>query len=145
MLVSATMPQDIQKIVGEFIDIDSLEFVSTESLHHVLPHIKQKFIRLHKYDRDARLLHILKTDIDKNRPVLIFSARTPMSNYLGHFLRDNGIECLKLNKSLRDFERLENFERFQSGDVNVLTCTDLASRGLDTVRVRMTRTIMLAL
>ena len=35
-------------------------------------------------------------------------------------------------------ERDGRFEEFQNGAVNILVCTDIASRGLDTLRVRGT-------
>lgn len=125
----------MDKILGDYVDIENFENISTDSMHQVLPHIEQKFIRINKYDRDAKLLRLVLEDIEKRRPVLIFSNRTPMSNWIHGFMKQNEIDSLKLNKSLRDFERLENFDRFQMGDCDVLTCTDLASRGLDTVRV----------
>lgn len=135
LLVSATYPREMTRILGDFIDTESLEVIQTDSLHRVLPHVKQRFIRLHKYDRDAALLRIVSAEVAKEKPVIIFSNRTPMSNWIHGFMRQNEIDCLKLNKSLTDLQRLDTFDRFQSGDCDVLSCTDLASRGLDTVRV----------
>ncbi len=38
------------------------------------------------------------------------------------------VYCLQVREGL--------FDKFQNGEVDLLICTDIASRGLDTIRVR---------
>lgn len=135
IMVSATYPREMARILGDYIDTEALEVIQTKNLHFLHPHVKQTFLRLHKYDRDAALLKLVTADVENHKPVIIFSNRTPASNWISLFLNKNGIDCSRLNKSLSDVERLETFDRFQTGDCDVLSCTDLASRGLDTIRV----------
>ena len=136
ILVSATVPQEMERILGECIDMSSFQIATTPMLHQVPRHITQTFIRVNRFDREAALLRLVHGYMEKGEPTIIFSDRTPMSNYVCAFLRENGIDCLRLNKSLGEYERLENFRRFQSGDCDFMSCTNLASRGLDTTRVK---------
>lgn len=135
ILVSATMPTNLNNVLDEFVDVDDMARAVTKRLHCVMPHVKHTFINLHKYDRDAKLISLVKGDVDNHIPVMIFSNRTPQSNWIHHFLNDNGIDNVLINKSVTGIKRLEAFERYQCGDVHVMSCTDLASRGLDTTKV----------
>ena len=42
-----------------------------------------------------------------------------------HFLKDRNIPCVTLNKQTDTHERRVNTRKFLSGEVNVLSCTDL--------------------
>ena len=50
-------------------------------------------------------------------------------------LNENGVENININGEMPNILRKGRFKQFQEGKLNVLTCTDIASRGLDTVRV----------
>ncbi|KAI1295504.1 putative ATP-dependent RNA helicase DDX28 [Halotydeus destructor] len=136
ILVSATIPHGMKDILDEFVDMDNVERIATQSLHQVMPHIKQTFINVGKYDRDAMLLRLAKESVAKEQPTIIFSNRTKMSNWLYGMLKDNDVHCGRLNKSVHDMERLEVLERFNSGDLDVISATDLGSRGIDTTKAR---------
>lgn len=51
------------------------------------------------------------------------------------YLNENDIPCVNLNGNMAAAVRDGRFEAFQSGQALGLSCTDLTSRGLDTVRV----------
>ena len=136
VLVSATIPQDLENAIGDYLDLESLEKITTNKVHEMPSHVTNRFLRLRKEDREPALLKIVTQEIEKERPVMIFSNRSPMSNWIAGFLQENSVPCLRLNKSLGPYERQEQFEKFQRGDYDVISCTDLGSRGLDTTRVR---------
>ena len=134
--ISATMPRSLDKTLGTVVDIENnFERISSNRLHHILPHIRQDFYRLDKYKRSIKLLELVLKDKQMGRPVMIFSNRSDSSNWIFHYLNDNGIQCLRLNKDISDEERYDQLKRFQSAECDVISCTDLGSRGLDTVRV----------
>ena len=136
ILASATTPTNLHQALGDFVNVDSIENIKTSNLHRVSSNVKQTFINIDRNNRDVKLLSLVKDCVDQDKPVMIFAARTPGCNWLSHHLTSNGIENVKLNKTVNSLERLEAFERFQCGDVDVVCCTDMASRGLDTIRVR---------
>jgi len=53
------------------------------------------------------------------------------------FLTQNQIECVKVHGETRPTLRKGLLDKYQSGEVNVLISTDLGSRGIDTIRVRL--------
>ncbi len=133
--VSATMPKNLEESLGSVVDLENIDRITTGSLHHIMPHVKQIFYRIHKYDKQSKLLELVKKDSQMGRPVMIFSNRSNASNWVYHYLNQNGIKCLRLNKEISDEQRFDEFNKFQSGECDVISCTDLGSRGLDTKRV----------
>lgn len=129
------MPRDLQHSLGSVVDLDQVERITTNNLHNIMPHVRQDFLRIHKYDRNFKLLELVKKDDAAGRSVIIFSNRSSSANWIYHYLIDNGIQSLRLNKYISDEERLIQFSRFQEGECDVISCTDLGSRGLDTTRV----------
>lgn len=66
---------------------------------------------------------------------MIFSNQTSTCDFVSMFLNENNIECVNINGQMAVALKQGKFEMFKSGKVNVLSCTDIASRGLDTTRV----------
>ena len=135
VLVGATMPAEVDRVMGDYVG-DTFEKITTAMLHRPPSHVKQSFLRLHKFDRDAALLRLVSELAKKEIPTLIFSSRTKTSNWVRRFLDEHGIHCLRLNKTVPYHERADIFEQFQNGSCDIISCTDVASRGLDTQRVR---------
>lgn len=61
------------------------------------------------------------------------------------FLNENGIEAVNLHGDMLYEMRLGKFKKFQDGIVNTLVCTDIGSRGLNTIRVNKTNYSLLVL
>ena len=60
---------------------------------------------------------------------LCFSNKGSTSNWISHYLNEKGITCEAFNSSVYFRKRHEALDRFKRGDVKILSCTDLASRG----------------
>lgn len=129
------MPINIEESLQMVIDTATLHEVVSPYLHKVMPNITQKFIRIRKSQRPIELLSLVKREVDRKRPVIVFSNKKSTSDYISIFLNDHDIEAVSMNKSIVEKIRRQQFIKFQSGQVNVLSTTDLASRGLDTKRV----------
>ncbi|CAO1360912.1 unnamed protein product [Diamesa hyperborea] len=135
-LASATMPTNTEEVFRSIIDPDTLKVIASDDLHKILPHVQQKFLRMNKADRPGNILKIVKSEVQRKRPVIIFSNKSTTSDYLSIFLNDNGVNCLNLNGDMLMQIRSGRFEQFQSGEVDVLSTTDIGSRGLNTTRAR---------
>lgn len=135
ILASATMPTNINESLQTVIDDGTLNEVVSPYLHQIMPNITQKFIRMRKSHRPAELLKLVKTDVDRKRPVIVFCNKRETSDFVSIFLNDHDIDACSMNHSLIEKIRRQQFKKFQSGEVNVLSTTDVASRGLDTKRV----------
>ncbi|KAH9500099.1 putative ATP-dependent RNA helicase ddx28 [Bulinus truncatus] len=135
VLVSATVADGVERILGDFIPVDSVVKISTNSLHRLQPHTKQTFLRIGSQGKGQKLIEIVKSNINKNEPTLVFANNNKTCHYLEKMLQDNGVDCSKLNGEMLPQERKGVFQKFREGFVNVLVATDIASRGLDTINV----------
>ena len=126
--------------------------VSTDNIHRVLFHIPQKFIRVSPTKKPQALLEILEKDLAKKKKIIIFSNKATTSDFVQIFLKENNIPCVNFNGAHHYKNRAENLQMFNMGNVrfyflkiflliifvqvNVMSCTDLMSRGIDTSNVR---------
>lgn len=135
-LVSATMPTSLTDILNPVIETESLVRVTSSQVHRLLPHVPQKFYRLGKSQKPAQLLAMAKEDVAKKHPLIIFSNKSSTCDWISMFLNENGVKCVNLNGNMPRDIRTGKLNSFQSGDVDVISCTDIGSRGIDTVRVK---------
>lgn len=136
ILASATMPTNTESAFRDIIDTDALKKVVSDDLHKILPYVTQKFMRTNKADRPENLLRIVRNELDKKRPIIVFSNKSATSDYISMFLNKNDVNCLNLNGDMLMKIREGRFQQFQDGAVNVLSTTDCVARGLNTVRAR---------
>ena len=136
VFIGATFPNYIYDAFGEVIDTESLETYRTGQLHRVPYHIYQKFIRVPKTGKVNYLMEVIEKDLAKQRSLMIFSNKSSTSNFVAKYLMEKGIEAETFNASSYWRTRYQSLERFQRGQVKVLSCTDLASRGMDTSQVQ---------
>uniref|UniRef100_A0A1A9UNS1 RNA helicase n=1 Tax=Glossina austeni TaxID=7395 RepID=A0A1A9UNS1_GLOAU len=136
VFASATMPTNIHEQLHQVIDIETIHKVVSANLHKLMDHVEQRFLRVNKSDRLGHLLAIVKKELAHRRPVIIFSNKTPTCDYVDIFLNNSGVKSLNLNGDMLRKIRAGRFEQFQNGACDVLSTTDVGSRGLDTTRAR---------
>ncbi|NXV49798.1 DDX28 helicase, partial [Uria aalge] len=137
VVVGATFPAGLSQTLGKFTDVGRFVTLTTQSLHRLPPHVQQKFVRLKGRDKLPELLQLLKERPASGGAVLIFCNSASTVNWLGYILDDHKIKHLRLQGQMSAAARAGIFASFQKGDVSVLICTDLASRGLDTRSVQL--------
>ncbi|NXC49323.1 DDX28 helicase, partial [Penelope pileata] len=137
VVVGATFPAGLSQMLAKFIDVDHFVNLSTQSLHHLPLHVQQKFVCLKGQDKLPELLQLLKERPASAGAVIIFCNSASTVNWLGYILDDHKIKHLRLQGQMSAAARAGIFASFQKGDVSVLVCTDLASRGLDTSSVQL--------
>uniref|UniRef100_A0A8C8RCC4 RNA helicase n=1 Tax=Pelusios castaneus TaxID=367368 RepID=A0A8C8RCC4_9SAUR len=137
VVIGATFPEGLGQLLSKVTDLGSFATLTSKTLHHLLPHIQQKFIRLKGSDKVAELLELLKDRGPSSGAILIFCNSASTVNWLGYILDDHRIQHLRLQGQMPAAMRVGIFNTFQKGKKDVLICTDLASRGLDTSRVEL--------
>uniref|UniRef100_A0A8C4U1M2 RNA helicase n=1 Tax=Falco tinnunculus TaxID=100819 RepID=A0A8C4U1M2_FALTI len=137
VVVGATFPTGLSQTLGKFTDVSQFVTLATQSLHRLPSHVLQKFVRLKGQDKLPELLQLLKDHPASGGAVLIFCNSASTVNWLGYVLDDHKIKHLRLQGQMLAAARAGIFASFQKGDVSVLVCTDLASRGLDTSSVQL--------
>lgn len=135
ILASATMPTNVTELLQSIVDPKTMHEVVSPKLHRILPYVEQRFIRMNKSGRPMELLRLVKGELEKRRPIIVFSNKSATSDYISMFLNENSIACVNLNGDMQAGIRSGQFQKFQCGEVEVLSTTDIASRGLDTMRV----------
>ncbi|XP_058823514.1 probable ATP-dependent RNA helicase DDX28 [Topomyia yanbarensis] len=134
ILAAATMPSNMAELLGQLVNVETMEEVVSPNLHRLLSHVSQRFLRVKKSYKPNLLLDLVRKDIKRQRPVIIFSNKTPACDFVSIHLNEAKVPCVNLNGDMLLKLRLGQFEKFQQGEFNVLSTTDVASRGLDTTR-----------
>ncbi|XP_007664147.2 probable ATP-dependent RNA helicase DDX28 [Ornithorhynchus anatinus] len=141
VLVAATLPQGIGRLLEGFAEPGRLAAVTSPRLHRVTPNVSQRFLRLKGAAKAAELLQILKQRSkggpDPTGAVVVFCNTSGTVNWLGHVLDEHNVRYLKLQGEMPAALRAGVFKSFQEGFRDILLCTDIASRGLDSIRVEL--------
>lgn len=142
VLVGATFPEGLNQLLSKVTSPDSLTTITSSKLHCLMPHVRQTFMRLKGADKVTELVQILKQQdkASKTEPsgtVLVFCNSASTVNWLGYILDDHKIQHLRLQGQMPASMRAGIFQSFQKGSQNILVCTDIASRGLDSVHVEV--------
>ncbi|XP_069757642.1 probable ATP-dependent RNA helicase DDX28 [Narcine bancroftii] len=139
VVTGATFPGGVGELLSKVTDLGSITTIKSKGLHHLMPHVKQKFMKVKRADKVPDFLQMLKELLVK-RPgigILVFCNNAATVNWLGYVLEDHSIKHSRLQGNMEAEKRAGIFCAFQQGLVDVLLCTDIASRGLDTQRVEI--------
>lgn len=115
-------------ILESIIDVESIQHVTTEKLHCLMPNIRHKFLRLTKEKKPIELLKLLK---GKKSQTIVFSDSSPTCDFINILLNENNIKSVNLNGDMKKRIRDNQLESFMKGECQVLSCTDAGSRGID--------------
>ncbi|KAM4017326.1 putative ATP-dependent RNA helicase DDX28 [Anomaloglossus baeobatrachus] len=136
-VIGATFPRGVAKILSKVTDLGSIDTIKSKRLHFLMSHIQQMFKKLKGSDKLSELLELLKRRAEESSGTgtLVFCNSSGTVNWLGYLLDDHGIKHARLHGQMPADRRSGIFDTFQNGQCNVLVCTDIASRGLDSLRV----------
>jgi ATP-dependent RNA helicase RhlE len=130
LLFSATMPDDIRKLVLEVMDkpvtVQVDQTLPAKSVSHALypvsPHLKTALLKA--------ILKSVKTD-----SVLIFTRTKHRTERLAQQLERDGYRVTSLQGNLAQNRRQEALDGFRDGSYKILVATDIAARGLDILSI----------
>ncbi|KAM9860731.1 putative ATP-dependent RNA helicase DDX28 [Aulostomus maculatus] len=139
LIVGATFPGGVGEVLSQVTDIGKMVVIKSKMLHFLMPHVKQMFVKVRGVDKILELNQALKMLQQEKGggAVLVFCNKASTVNWLGYSLEELGVEHARLQGEMPASVRAGIFHSFQKGMVDVLVCTDIASRGLDTSRVRL--------
>ncbi|XP_006860391.1 PREDICTED: probable ATP-dependent RNA helicase DDX28 [Chrysochloris asiatica] len=142
VLVGATFPEGVGQLLSKFASPHSLATITSSKLHCIMPHVKQTFLRLKGAEKVTELVQIFKqhnraTRIGPSGAILVFCNSSTTVNWLGYILDDHKIQHLRLQGQMPASMRAGIFQCFQKGSQDILLCTDIASRGLDSTHVKL--------
>ncbi|KAM3625976.1 uncharacterized protein V6R79_020716 [Siganus canaliculatus] len=139
LVVGATFPGGVGEVLNQVTDLGSIVVIKSKMLHFLMPHVKQTFLKVKGADKILELHQALK-QLQQEKgggAAVIFCNKSSTVNWLGYSLEEMGVQHARLQGEMPAAVRAGIFHSFQKGTVDVLICTDIASRGLDTSRVRL--------
>ena len=127
MLFSATMPDDIVKLVGDM--LHQPERIEVSPPTKTADKIDQRVIHIAQKDKRALLAHLLRDD--RLRRVIVFTRTKHVANRVSDHLEKSGFSADAIHGNKSQNARQRALAGFKSGDVRVLVATDIAARGVD--------------
>ncbi|XP_042266967.1 probable ATP-dependent RNA helicase DDX28 [Thunnus albacares] len=139
LVVGATFPGGVGEVLSQVTDLGSMVVIKSKMLHFLMPHVKQTFLKVKGTDKVLELHQALKLLQQEKGggAVVVFCNKSTTVNWLGYSLEEMGVQHARLQGEMPAAVRAGIFRSFQRGMTDVLICTDIASRGLDTSRVRL--------
>jgi len=126
MLYSATLSVSVRNISWQFMN-DPAE-IEIEPEHMTVDTVEQELCHVAKDEKFPLLLGLLARENPKN--ALIFCNTKRATEIVAKKLQLNGYETEFMMGDLPQKKRLMIIERIKSGDIRVVTATDVAARGL---------------
>lgn len=127
LLFSATMPEPIRQIAGEF--MGDYEIVEEEKVIDEPLLIEQKFWLLKESEKIDALVRLI--DISDDFYGLVFTQTKNDADYVSKALDERGYEAAALHGDIPQSQREKILARFRSKKTRILVATDVAARGID--------------
>ena len=127
MLFSATMPDDVVKLVGDM--LRSPERIEVTPQGRTADRVSQKLYYVPAMQKRQLLVHLLG-DLAMNR-VLVFTRTKHGANKVAEHLAKNSIVSDAIHGNKSQNARQRALDQFRNGKVRVLVATDIAARGID--------------
>ena len=127
MLFSATMPDDIVKLVGDM--LKNPERVEVTPHSRPIERIAQHVVFTDAKEKRSLLGHLLKDPAFKR--VIVFTRTKHGANKVAEVLGRGGFAAEAIHGNKSQNARQRALERFRSGHAPILVATDIAARGID--------------
>ncbi|MDP2931600.1 MAG: DEAD/DEAH box helicase [Chloroflexota bacterium] len=130
LLFSATMPDDIRRLVREIlhdpVTVQIGRSAPAATVSHALYPVKQHL-------KTALLMELLRhTDTES---VLVFTRTKHRAERVAQQLERAGYNATSLQGDLPQHRRQAALDGFRDGSLKILVATDIASRGIDVLRI----------
>jgi superfamily II DNA/RNA helicase len=127
LLFSATMPPPIQKLAAKFLNDPKRVEVARPATANV--NIEQRLVETSPDKKKDALRDILRHEEFKN--AIIFCNRKTTVRELASSLKRSGFKVGQIQGDMDQSDRIAEFDRFKSDEINILVASDVAARGLD--------------
>ena len=127
MLFSATMPDDVVKLVGDM--LRQPERIEVAPQGRTADRVSQQLYFVPTMQKRQLLMHLLKNEA-MNR-VIVFTRTKHGANKVAEHLIKNGVGSDAIHGNKSQNARQRALDMFRSGKIRVLVATDIAARGID--------------
>ncbi|KFO72426.1 putative ATP-dependent RNA helicase DDX4, partial [Cuculus canorus] len=133
LMLSATFPEEVQRLAGEFLKMDYL-FVVVGHVGAACSDVQQNVLQVPQYSKRNKLIEILQS-IGPER-TMVFVDKKKKADYIAAFLCQEKISATSIHGDREQREREVALQDFRSGKCPVLVATSVAARGLDIENVQ---------
>lgn len=133
LLFSATIPDDMKKIIKKFLNSPVSVKVLREGI--TAKEVKQSYFLVKQSDKVEALARLIDTYTPKL--TLVFCNTKRAVDELYDLLIEKGYNCDKIHGDIKQSQRLDTLNKFNNGLVEILIATDVAARGLDIKEVEV--------
>ncbi|KFO53849.1 putative ATP-dependent RNA helicase DDX4, partial [Corvus brachyrhynchos] len=128
LMFSATFPEEVQRLAGEFLKTDFL-FVVVGRVGGACSDVQQSILQVPQYFKRTKLLEVLHSI--GNERTLVFVDTKKKADFIACFLCQENIPATSIHGDREQREREIALQDFRSGKCPVLVATSVAARGLD--------------
>ncbi|NWZ31750.1 DDX4 helicase, partial [Asarcornis scutulata] len=133
LMFSATFPEEVQRLAGEFLKMDYL-FVVVGHVGGACSDVQQSILLVPQYSKRDKLIEILH--MTGNERTMVFVETKKKADYIAAFLCQENIPTTSIHGDREQREREVALQDFRSGKCPVLVATSVAARGLDIENVQ---------
>ncbi|XP_055968118.1 probable ATP-dependent RNA helicase DDX4 isoform X2 [Sorex fumeus] len=133
LMFSATFPEEIQRLAGEFLKTNYL-FVAVGQVGGACRDVQQTILQVGQYSKREKLVEILR-NIGEER-TMVFVETKKKADFIATFLCQEKISTTSIHGDREQREREQALGDFRCGKCPVLVATSVAARGLDIENVQ---------
>ncbi|MFP4313432.1 MAG: DEAD/DEAH box helicase [Alphaproteobacteria bacterium] len=131
LLFSATMPPEIEKLAAKF--LSNPKEISVSAKSETAKTVKQFIVHVDGRKKKEALHKIIqREDVDN---AFVFCNRKKDIDGLASWLKSKNYKVAALHGDMKQSERTATLEKFKSGEIKLLICSDVAARGIDVQNV----------
>ena len=127
-LFSATMPQEIRKIVDTYMEDDPIE-VKVDRQNITNQNISHKYVLVDRKDKAEAVKRVI--DYIPELYAVIFCRTKIDTQELADELARDGYRAEAIHGDLSQAQRDKVMRKFKNGTINIMVATDVAARGID--------------
>lgn len=127
-LFSATMPEEIQKIIKTYMDPSAVR-VAVNKNNVVNSNITHLFVKTEIKKKNDVIVRLLESK-NKDRGIIFCRTKAGTQN-LTEFLKEEGFSVEALEGDMQQRDRDKVMRMFKKGSIDVLVSTDVSARGID--------------
>ncbi|XP_032573275.1 ATP-dependent RNA helicase vasa isoform X4 [Drosophila sechellia] len=131
LMFSATFPEDIQRLAGEF--LNNYVFVAIGMVGGACSDVKQTIYEVSKFNKRAKLMEILREEADGT---IVFVETKRGADFLASYLSETEFPTTSIHGDRLQSQREQALRDFKNGSMKVLIATSVASRGLDIKNIK---------
>lgn len=132
LMFSATFPEEIQKLAGEF--LNNYVFLTIGKVGSTHSDIEQTVIEVDNASKRDKLVEMLGQEGGNKNLVFVQTKR--QADFLASYLCQNGFPTTSIHGDRFQQQREEALREFRAGQQTVLIATAVAARGLDIADVK---------